>query len=161
MSFPGVGAATGVKPFEPLGKDSGSSSEGGNTGRRANWPCHIKFAWKGEFAETVRSASGRKPRIARVIRILRAKARDDVCNMAAAAVDIGDPACHEFPKRGVIQNVTRIRYLRADLNPQHWQTRLPKRHAPVRPPTTSRVRRRPQKPALFGPRVPPKLDIEV
>jgi len=46
MSFPDVGAATGVKPFEPFGKDSGSSSEGGNTGRRTDWPCHIKFAGK-------------------------------------------------------------------------------------------------------------------
>jgi hypothetical protein len=44
MSFPRLGAATGVKPFETFGKDSGDSSEGGNTGRRADWPCHIKIA---------------------------------------------------------------------------------------------------------------------
>ena len=44
MSFPGVGAAPGGKPFEPFGKDSGISSEGGSTGRRTNWPCHINIA---------------------------------------------------------------------------------------------------------------------
>src|SRR5262249_44820945 len=40
-----VGASPGVKPFEPFWKGlSDVSSEGGNTGRRANWPCHIKVA---------------------------------------------------------------------------------------------------------------------
>jgi hypothetical protein len=40
-----VGAALGVKPFETFGKDSKEvAQEGGNTGRRANWPCHINIA---------------------------------------------------------------------------------------------------------------------
>src|SRR4030081_55288 len=38
-----VSAVPGGKPFEPFGKDS-ICSEGGSTGRRANWPCHIKIA---------------------------------------------------------------------------------------------------------------------
>jgi len=46
LSF--VGVVPGVKPFEAFGKDSrdyfGISSEGGNTGRRADWPCHINIA---------------------------------------------------------------------------------------------------------------------
>src|SRR5579864_770684 len=71
-----VSAAFGVKPFEPLRKGLSGRSEGGNTGRRADWPCHIKFAGSGEFAETVRSASGRKPRMAGFIRILRGNARE-------------------------------------------------------------------------------------
>src|SRR6266851_2410431 len=73
-----VGVVPGVKPFEAFGKDSwdslGISSEGGNTGRRADWPCHINIAWNiawsGEIAETVRSVPGRDPRMARFIRIL-------------------------------------------------------------------------------------------
>jgi hypothetical protein len=44
MSFPGVGAVPGGKPFETFGKDSETSSEGGNTGRRTDWPCHINIA---------------------------------------------------------------------------------------------------------------------
>src|SRR5882724_2134841 len=40
-----VGAVPGGKPFEPFGKDS-ICSEGGSTGRRTDWPCRIKFAWK-------------------------------------------------------------------------------------------------------------------
>src|SRR5689334_12306473 len=40
-----VGAGPGVKPFEPFWKGLVEvSSEGGNTGRRADWPCHIKVA---------------------------------------------------------------------------------------------------------------------
>src|SRR4051812_25243025 len=39
-----VGVASGVKPFETFGKDSGIAQEGGNTGRRADWPCHTKIA---------------------------------------------------------------------------------------------------------------------
>ena len=46
MSFPSVGAVPGGKPFETFGKDSGLSSEGGSTGRRTDWPCRIKIAWK-------------------------------------------------------------------------------------------------------------------
>jgi hypothetical protein len=38
-----VGAVPGGKPFEPFGKDS-ICSEGGSTGRRADWPCHINNA---------------------------------------------------------------------------------------------------------------------
>src|SRR6516165_3575076 len=51
------------------------SSEGGNTGRRADWPCHINIASDGEIAETVRSAPGRDPRMPRFIRILARMAR--------------------------------------------------------------------------------------
>ena len=40
-----VGAVPGGKPFEPFGKDS-ICSEGGSTGRRTNWPCHINIADK-------------------------------------------------------------------------------------------------------------------
>ena len=43
MSFPRVGAVPGGKPFETFGKDS-ICSEGGSTGRRADWPCHINIA---------------------------------------------------------------------------------------------------------------------
>jgi hypothetical protein len=40
--FLSVGVALGVKPFETFGKDSEEvAQEGGNTGRRADWPCHI------------------------------------------------------------------------------------------------------------------------
>src|SRR6202022_2256102 len=35
----------GGKPFEPFGKDS-IGSEGGSTGRRPDWPCHINIADK-------------------------------------------------------------------------------------------------------------------
>jgi hypothetical protein len=38
-----VSAVPGGKPFEPFGKDS-ICSEGGSTGRRADWPCHINIA---------------------------------------------------------------------------------------------------------------------
>src|SRR5882724_7758387 len=41
-----VDAAPGGKPFETFGKDSETSSEGGSTGRRADWPCHINIAKK-------------------------------------------------------------------------------------------------------------------
>ena len=44
MSFPSVGAVPGGKPFEAFGKDSTISSEGGSTGRRTDWPCHINIA---------------------------------------------------------------------------------------------------------------------
>jgi hypothetical protein len=44
MSFPKVSANPGGKPFETFGKDSEISSEGGNTGRRTDWPCHINIA---------------------------------------------------------------------------------------------------------------------
>jgi hypothetical protein len=43
VSFPSVGAVPGGKPFEPFGKDS-ICSEGGSTGRRTDWPCHINIA---------------------------------------------------------------------------------------------------------------------
>jgi hypothetical protein len=40
--FSCVGANLGGKPFETFEKGLGrKSSEGGNTGRRADWPCHI------------------------------------------------------------------------------------------------------------------------
>src|SRR3981189_2390417 len=39
------GAVPGGKPFEPFGKDS-ICSEGGSTGRRTDWPCHINIAEK-------------------------------------------------------------------------------------------------------------------
>src|ERR1700745_1002747 len=58
-----------------LRKGLGGSSEGGNTGRRADWPCHINIAGDGEIAETVRSAPGRDPRMARFIRVLARMAR--------------------------------------------------------------------------------------
>jgi hypothetical protein len=38
-----VGAVPGGKPFEPFGKDS-ICSEGGSTGRRTDWSCHINVA---------------------------------------------------------------------------------------------------------------------
>jgi hypothetical protein len=44
LSF--VGAVPGGKPFEAFGKDSTISSEGGSTGRRTDWPCHINVANK-------------------------------------------------------------------------------------------------------------------
>jgi hypothetical protein len=72
-----VGVALGVKPFETFGKDSKEvAQEGGNTGRRADWPCHINIARDGEIAETVRSAPGRDPRMARFIRIFAGMARE-------------------------------------------------------------------------------------
>jgi hypothetical protein len=46
VSFPSVSAVPGGKPFETFGKDSELSSEGGSTGRRTDWPCRIKIAWK-------------------------------------------------------------------------------------------------------------------
>jgi len=46
VSFPSVGAVPGGKPFETFGKDSTISSEGGSTGRRTDWPCHINVANK-------------------------------------------------------------------------------------------------------------------
>src|SRR3954462_8327707 len=70
-----VGAVPSGKPFEPFEKDS-ICSEGGSTGRRTDWPCHINIAEKGEIAETVRSAPGRDPRMARFIRIFGTMARE-------------------------------------------------------------------------------------
>jgi len=63
-----VGAVPGGKPFETFGKDSIMlrRRKHGTTGRLA-LP-HQKRQ-KGEFAETVRSAPGRDPRMARFIRI--------------------------------------------------------------------------------------------
>src|ERR1700688_2587772 len=40
-----VAAFPGGNPFQPLGKDS-ICSEGGSTGRRTDWPCHINIADK-------------------------------------------------------------------------------------------------------------------
>ena len=40
-----VSAVPGGKPFEPFGKDS-ICSEGGSTGRRTDWSCHINIAEK-------------------------------------------------------------------------------------------------------------------
>jgi len=60
-----VSAVPGGKPFETFGKDS-ICSEGGSTGRRTDWPCHINIAKGGEIGETVRSAPGRDPRMARL-----------------------------------------------------------------------------------------------
>src|ERR1700685_545699 len=40
-----VRAVPGGKPFEPFGKDS-ICSEGGSTGRRTDWSCHINIAEK-------------------------------------------------------------------------------------------------------------------
>jgi hypothetical protein len=82
-----VGAVHGGKPFEPFGKDS-ICSEGGSTGRRTDWPCHINIAKKGEIAETVRSAPGRDPRMARVIRIFRVMARK---SMARKSEPVWEP----------------------------------------------------------------------
>jgi len=45
VSFPCVDAVPGGKPFEPFGKDS-ICSEGGSTGRRTDWSCHINIADK-------------------------------------------------------------------------------------------------------------------
>jgi len=63
----------GGKPFETFGKDSIllRRRKHGTTGRLALPHQHRR---KGEIAETVRSAPGRDPRIARFIRILRAVA---------------------------------------------------------------------------------------
>jgi hypothetical protein len=85
-----VDAVPGGKPFEPSGKDS-ICSEGGSTGRRTDWPCHINITLKGKIAETVRSAPGRDPRIARFIRILSALARksDSFGSTCRRAWDIG------------------------------------------------------------------------
>jgi hypothetical protein len=63
-----------------LRKGLGSAQEGGNTGRRTDWPCHIKIADQGDIAETVRSAPGRDPRMARFIRILTALTRASRCD---------------------------------------------------------------------------------
>src|ERR1700743_2122437 len=70
-----VGAAPGGKPFEPFGKDSMllRRRKHGTTGRLALPHQHRQ---KGEIAETVRSAPGRDPRMARFIRILAGIARE-------------------------------------------------------------------------------------
>src|ERR1700755_2061815 len=70
-----VGAVPGGKPFETSGKDSIMlrRRKHGTTGRLALPHQHRR---KGEIAETVRSAPGRDPRMARFIRILTAMARD-------------------------------------------------------------------------------------
>src|SRR3954447_8497640 len=70
-----VSAVPGGKPFETFGKDSTMlrRRKHGTTDRLAlphqNRP-------KGEIAETVRSAPGRDPRMARFIRILARMARE-------------------------------------------------------------------------------------
>src|SRR6185437_7330823 len=89
-----VGAVHGGKPFEPFGKDS-ICSEGGSTGRRTDWSCHTNIAKKGEIAETVRSAPGRDPRMARVIRIFRVMARK---SMARKSEPVWEP--HRRGTRG-------------------------------------------------------------
>src|ERR1700743_1394464 len=70
-----VGAVPGGKPFEPFGKDSIllRRRKHGTTGRLALPHQHRQ---KGEIAETVRSAPGRDPRMARFIRILTGIARE-------------------------------------------------------------------------------------
>jgi hypothetical protein len=70
-----VGAVPGGKPFEAFGKDSEDKlrrREHGTTDRLALPHQHRQ---KGEIAETVRSAPGRDPRMARFIRIFSALAR--------------------------------------------------------------------------------------
>src|ERR1700759_1088227 len=70
-----VGAVPGGKPFETSGKDSIllRRRKHGTTGRLALPHQHRQ---KGEIAETVRSAPGRDPRMARFIRILAGIARE-------------------------------------------------------------------------------------
>jgi hypothetical protein len=70
-----VGAVPGGKPFEPFGKDSDQlrRRKHGTTDRLALPHQHRP---KGEIAETVRSAPGRDPRMARFIRVLGAMARE-------------------------------------------------------------------------------------
>src|SRR6266404_4573332 len=70
-----VGAVPGGKPFETSGKDSIMlrRRKHGTTDRLALPHQHRR---KGEIAETVRSAPGRDPRMARFIRILAAMARE-------------------------------------------------------------------------------------
>src|SRR3954469_15536116 len=70
-----VGAVPGGKPFETFGKDSIMlrRRKHGTTGQLA-LPHQRRL--KGEIAETVRSAPGRDPRMARFIRILGAMARE-------------------------------------------------------------------------------------
>jgi len=67
-----VGAVPGGKPFETSGKDSIMlrRRKHGTTGQLA-----LPHQSKGEIAETVRSAPGRDPRMARFIRILGDLAR--------------------------------------------------------------------------------------
>src|SRR5215208_1911121 len=69
-----VGAVPGGKPFETFGKDSIMlrRRKHGTTGQLALPHQHRQ---KGEIAETVRSAPGRDPRMARFIRVLSALAR--------------------------------------------------------------------------------------
>src|SRR6476620_8450748 len=70
-----VSAVPGGKPFETFGKDSIMlrRRKHGTTGQLALPHQHRQ---KGEIAETVRSAPGRDPRIARFIRILTGMARE-------------------------------------------------------------------------------------
>src|SRR5580692_441331 len=70
-----VGAVPGGKPFEPFGKDSDQlrRRKHGTTSRLALPHQHRLY---GEIAETVRSAPGRDPRMARFIRILSAMASE-------------------------------------------------------------------------------------
>jgi hypothetical protein len=56
-----VGADPGGKPFETFGKDLDKRSEGGSTGRQADWP-YLNTIDK-NVAETVRSAPGRDLRM--------------------------------------------------------------------------------------------------
>jgi hypothetical protein len=69
-----VGAVPGGKPFETFGKDSIMlrRRKHGTTGQLALPHQHRQ---KGEIAETVRSAPGRDPRMARFIRVFGALAR--------------------------------------------------------------------------------------
>src|SRR6187431_1391248 len=69
-----VGAVPGGKPFETSGKDSIMlrRRKHGTTDQLALPHQHRQ---KGEIAETVRSAPGRDPRMARFIRVLAALAR--------------------------------------------------------------------------------------
>jgi hypothetical protein len=70
-----VGAVPGDKPFEPFGKDS-ICSEGGSTGRRTDWPCHINIAGKVKLLRPSVQLPAGDPRMARFIRILSAMARE-------------------------------------------------------------------------------------
>src|SRR4029077_8936526 len=71
-----VDAAPGGKPFETFGKDSETSSEGGSTGRRADWPCHINIAKKVRLLRPSVQLPAGDPRMARFIRILVGIARE-------------------------------------------------------------------------------------
>src|SRR6266566_8353188 len=92
MSFPKLARFPAASPSRPSERtrDKLRRRKHGTTDRLA---LPHQFRLKGEIAETVRSAPGRDPRMARFIRILRAVASIGCCQAEGRAASAGTLTC--------------------------------------------------------------------